>query len=147
MRQGLPIIYVRGFAGGTSGINAAVDDPFYGFNSGSTHVRVGAKREPKFYQFESPLMRLMLDHGYTPYGGGLGGQRSWLEKLPGRVGPKSIWIHRFYDVSASTWGSRPQEFRIENAAADLLAMIQLVRAKTTGTPKVHLVAHSMGGLV
>jgi pimeloyl-ACP methyl ester carboxylesterase len=148
MREGLPIIYVRGFAGGTAGINAAVDDPFYGFNSGSTHVRVGSKREPRFYQFESPLMRLMLDHGYTPYGGGLGGQRSWLEAQPNAsVGSRSIWIHRFYDVSASTWGARPQEFRIENAAADLLAMIQLVRAKTTGTPRVHLVAHSMGGLV
>jgi len=37
----LPIIYVRGFAGGSRGIDAAVDDPFYGFNAGSTHVRVG----------------------------------------------------------------------------------------------------------
>ena len=26
-----PIIYVRGFAGGTSGIDTATDDPFYGF--------------------------------------------------------------------------------------------------------------------
>lgn len=148
MLEGIPIIYVRGFAGGTSGINTAVDDPFYGFNSGSTHVRVGAGRQPRFYQFESPLMRLMLDHGYTPYGGGLGGQRTWLEAQPdSSVGPRSVWIHRFYDVSASTWGTEPEEFRIEKAAADLLEMIQLIRVKTAGAPRVHLVAHSMGGLV
>ena len=47
----LPIIYVRGFAGGTRGINQAVDDPFYGFNMGSTHVRVGGGGDPLFYQF------------------------------------------------------------------------------------------------
>ena len=37
----LPIVYVRGYAGSTGGINAAVDDSFYGFNIGATHVRVG----------------------------------------------------------------------------------------------------------
>ena len=29
----LPIIYVRGYAGPTAGIDAQVDDPFYGFNA------------------------------------------------------------------------------------------------------------------
>ena len=38
----LPVIYVRGFAGGPSGIGTATDDPFYGFNEGSVQVR-GAK--------------------------------------------------------------------------------------------------------
>jgi hypothetical protein len=38
MAEKLPIIYVRGFAGGTSGIDSQTDDPFYGFNVGSTHV-------------------------------------------------------------------------------------------------------------
>lgn len=32
----LPIIYVRGYAGPTSGVDAQVDDPFYGFNKGAT---------------------------------------------------------------------------------------------------------------
>ena len=34
----LPVIYVRGFAGGPSGIDNAVGDPFYGFNEGSVQV-------------------------------------------------------------------------------------------------------------
>lgn len=143
----LPVVYVRGFAGSTPGIDAAVDDPFYGFNNGSTHVRVGRGEDPVFYQFESPLMRLMLDHDYELRGGGLGGQLAWLEGQPdGQVPAGTIWIHRFYDVSASTFAVRPQDFRIERAAEDLLTLITLVRAKT-GAPRVHLVAHSMGGLV
>ena len=48
MAERLPIIYVRGFAGGQSGIDAQTDDPFYGFNVGSTHVRVGARGTPIF---------------------------------------------------------------------------------------------------
>ena len=28
----LPVIYVRGYAGTTAGIDSQVDDPFYGFN-------------------------------------------------------------------------------------------------------------------
>src|SRR5580765_1865288 len=61
----LPIIYVRGYAGGTSGIDTAVDDPFYGFNSGSTHVHSSADGKPRFYQFEGPLLRLIEDEEYT----------------------------------------------------------------------------------
>jgi hypothetical protein len=64
METKLPIVYVRGYAGTTSGINSQVDDPFYGFNLGSTHVRVGGDGDPIFYQFESPLLRLMIDEDY-----------------------------------------------------------------------------------
>ena len=57
----LPIVYVRGYAGATSGIDSQVDDPFYGFNLGATHVRVGDDGGPMFYQFErlqrDPLLR------------------------------------------------------------------------------------------
>jgi hypothetical protein len=37
----LPIVYIRGYAAATSGIDTQVDDPFHGFNHGATHVRVG----------------------------------------------------------------------------------------------------------
>ncbi|HWS57593.1 MAG TPA: hypothetical protein VN257_03570, partial [Actinotalea sp.] len=129
MAADVPIIYIRGFAGETAGINEAVDDPFYGFNSGSTHVRVGRGGDPVFYQFESPLLRLMLDHGYQLYV--KGGQLAWLTAQPdGSVPAGTIWIHRFYDRSASSWGGRPEEFSLETAAQDLLALVTLVRAKT-----------------
>src|SRR6478609_2787594 len=60
----LPILYIRGYAGPPTGIDAQVDDPFYGFNKGATHVRVGGSGEPAFYQFEGPMLRLMIDHQY-----------------------------------------------------------------------------------
>jgi pimeloyl-ACP methyl ester carboxylesterase len=145
MAERLPIIYVRGFAGNTSGIDDQTEDPFYGFNLGSTHARIGANGEPTFYQFESPLLRLMLDHDYQLYV--RGGQLAWLSQQPdGEVEPATLWIHRFYDVSATSWGKRPQDFSLESAAGDLLELIELVRRKT-GAPRVHLVAHSMGGLI
>ena len=145
MSERLPIIYVRGFAGGPSGIDEQTEDPFYGFNLGSTHVRVGARGEPSFYQFESPLLRLMLDHDYRLFV--KGGQLAWLTQQSDRgVDAATIWIHRFYDVSASTWGGKPREFSLESAARDLLELIELVQRKT-GAPRVHLVAHSMGGLI
>lgn len=41
----LPIIYVRGFAGGPAGTDKATEDPIYGFNTGSTHARAGVEGE------------------------------------------------------------------------------------------------------
>ncbi|GIF63125.1 hypothetical protein Ais01nite_11600 [Asanoa ishikariensis] len=139
----LPLIYVRGFAG--SGIDKAVEDPFYGFNEGSVHVRVDGFGDPQFYQFESPMLRLMIDENYRLLVHG--DQRAFLQHSgDGEVDANTLWIHRFYDVSASTFSKRPTEFSIENAAADLFDLIELVRRKT-GAPKVFLVAHSMGGLI
>jgi pimeloyl-ACP methyl ester carboxylesterase len=140
-----PIVYVRGYAGTTSGIDQQVDDPFYGFNLGSTHVRVGRAGDPIFYQFESPLLRLMMDEGYELHV--KGNQAEYLDlREDGSVPPATIWIHRFYDVSASTWGERPEEFRLERAARDLLKLIETLQRKT-GAATVDLIAHSMGGLI
>lgn len=141
----LPIIYVRGFAGGNAAIDTAVDDPFYGFSQGSVHVRADGGGNPRFHQFESPLLRLIGDHAYTvPV---RGDQRLYLKRAtPGSVPAATIWIHRFYDVSASTFGEKAENFSLEKAAEDLFVLIQLVMEKT-GAPKVFLVAHSMGGLV
>jgi pimeloyl-ACP methyl ester carboxylesterase len=142
----LPVIYVRGFAGGTRGIDAAVDDPFYGFNAGSTHVRVGEGGEPRFYQFESPLLRLMHDEGYHLRVEG--GQHELLTRATDDSLPAAtIWIHRFYDAAASTFGREPNPYRLEQAAEGLRDFIELVLAKTNDAERVHLVAHSMGGLV
>lgn len=145
MADRFPIIYVRGYAGTTGGINTQVDDPFYGFNIGSTHVRVGGKGDPLFYQFEGPMVRLMIDEDYEVLV--KGSQERFLDdQAAGSVPSNSIWIHRFYDVSASTWGEEPEKFELEGAAEDLFLLIQKLQEKT-GAPRVNLVAHSMGGLI
>ncbi|MEH0108263.1 hypothetical protein V6N00_00825 [Tersicoccus sp. MR15.9] len=140
----LPIIYVRGFAGGDAEIEQATEDPFQGFNSGSTYVRAGVEGDILFYQFESPLLRLMTDHDYRLFVHG--GQVAWLKAQPdGGVDPSTVWIHRFYDQASGARGEQ-KPFRMEEAAQALLDLIDLVRAKT-GAPRVSLVAHSMGGLI
>lgn len=141
----LPVIYVRGFAGGPSGINTAVDDPFYGFNEGSVQVRVDDTDRPAFHQFESPLLRLMIDHGYQLLV--QGNQSAYLEQRnDGTIDPATIWVHRFYDEFAPNLTKDPNAFSIERAAESLFDLVTLVRKKT-GAPRVFLVAHSMGGLI
>jgi hypothetical protein len=101
MGERLPIIYVRGFGGGQSGIDKVVDDPFYGFNEGSTHIRVGARGQPRFYQFEGPLLRLLLEQGYTLRVAG-SQERELLYAADGELEPASVWVYRFYDPNAGT---------------------------------------------
>ncbi|MGH3368048.1 MAG: esterase/lipase family protein [Nocardioidaceae bacterium] len=146
MGERLPIVYVRGFAGGQSGIDAVVNDPFYGFNEGSTHIRVGAQGRPRFYQFEGPLLRLMQQQDYQ-----LAVEGSQLEALlradRGSLEPASLWVYRFYDESSGTFGAEPKPYDIGRAAQGLADFIELVRERTRGVPRVNLVAHSMGGLI
>jgi hypothetical protein len=59
-----PIIYVRGFAATQGEIEETVADPYMGFNIGSTKSRMAWTGEIKRFYFESPLVRLMNDHGY-----------------------------------------------------------------------------------
>ena len=159
----LPVIYVRGYAGTTSGIDAQVDDPFYGFNRGSTHVRVDGDGDPSYYQFEGPMLRLMIDEKYQLLVHG--DQGRYLEQAAeGELEKASIWVYRFYDQAATTFVAPPHQnvierivhkaqqkvtskgFNIETAAEGLYDLIMLVRRKT-GAEKVYVVAHSMGGLV
>ncbi len=146
MGERLPIIYVRGFGGGQSGINRAVEDPFYGFNEGSTHIRVGAKGLPRFHQYEGPMLRLMLEEEYRLRVGG-SQQQVLLRADPGSLDPESLWVYRFYDKNAETFGAEPEPYEIADAAKGLASYIALVREKTKGHPRVNLVAHSMGGLI
>jgi len=163
-----PIVYIRGFGGPTAGINTVVDDPFYGFNSGSTHIRVAGDGAPAFYQFEGPLVRLLSDEGYRAYVHG--SQQAVLDNtVADLTKDPSIWIYRFYDQAATTFATQPHEnlverlwrwghqritsdgFDIESAARGLYDLIVKIIERTSdpaGTPnKVNLVAHSMGGLI
>ncbi|MEH2120414.1 alpha/beta fold hydrolase [Nostoc sp.] len=143
--QYLPIIFVHGYAGTQKDVEQTVDDPFYGFNSGSTHIRVDEEENPHKFFFESPLLRLMTDHGYQPI---VDNQNvsNQIKKLSGQLN-KTIWIYRFYDISTPSFGSKTgvrQE--MEDIAKGLRDWIEKVK-ETTGVGKVYLVAHSMGGLV
>lgn len=140
-----PIIYVRGFAGGTSGIDSATDDPFYGFNAGATHVRVDGDGKPQFYQFAGPLVRLMEDEDYRVVVHG--GQQAYLQSVGKGTQPaNSIWIYRFYDTAADTFGVAAVPYDLPTAAKGLLTFTDLVLSKT-GATRAWLVAHSMGGLI
>jgi len=161
----LPIVYIRGYAGPTTGIDAQVDDPFYGFNRGATHLRVGGSGEPAFYQFEGPMLRLMIDHQYRLLVHG--DQHAYLQSSNDRsVAADSIWVYRFYDQAATTFAEPPRRpflervftdigkhftadgFNIESAAAGLYDLIKLIQRKIDADDKrVLLVAHSMGGLI
>jgi len=164
----LPIIYVRGYAGPTSGIDTQVDDPFYGFNKGATHVRVGGDGNPMFYQFEGPMLRLMTDEKYQVLVHA--DQHAFLSDAGnGSLPAATIWVYRFYDQAATTFVPPPHQgildrlstalhrhvtadgFDIETAAAGLYDLIELVLSKVEKPGdepgKVIIVAHSMGGLV
>ncbi|MEP6851742.1 MAG: hypothetical protein ABJA87_03675 [bacterium] len=158
----LPIVYIRGYAGATAGINSQVDDPFYGFNAGATHVRIDGDGDPSFYQFEGPLLRLVTEHHYQLLVHG--DQRRLLDQPGPALPAASIWVHRFYDSAATTFtGPRHENlwrrmedklhravtadgFNLEHAAEDLYDLIEAVQTRT-GAPRVYVVAHSMGGLV
>lgn len=138
----LPIVYVRGYAATQGEVNDTVDDPFYGFNVGSTHVRVGAAGRPEQFIFESPLVRLMTDHRYSDVFEGD-------KQLVGRGARdpfRTIWIFRYYDTTADTFSHEPVRLSIEESARQLRELIDSIKEQTQA-PKVHLIAHSMGGLV
>ena len=143
-----PIIYVRGYAGSQGAVEDTVATPYMGFNLGSTKYRQSYKKEDVFpWIFESPLLRLMKDHGYTDV------YDSGRFRPVGSVSSKSVWIFRYYDVTSKDLG-QGQRKEIEFHATKLRDFILKVRECVLRGPggsekqfRVYLVAHSMGGLV
>ncbi len=142
--QQLPIIYVCGYASTQQDVESRVSDPFYGFNTGSAHIRIGEKGTPEKFFFESPLIRLMTDYGYRP----VFDDRRFKQQIEKLNDPlKSIWIYRFYDVTSESYGSNTSvRLEIEEIADGLKTLIAEVK-ETTKTKKIYLVAYSMGGLI
>ncbi len=70
-----PIVYLRGYAGTQGEIEVTVSTPYTGFNLGSTRVRQLHTGEVLPYVFESPVIRLMKDHGYADASGAAGSCR------------------------------------------------------------------------
>jgi pimeloyl-ACP methyl ester carboxylesterase len=150
-----PIIYVRGFAATQSEIEDAVADPYMGFNIGSAKSRLAWTGDVRRFYFESPLVRLMAEHKYEDVfvdGDDL--------VAAGRTDPpvpyRCIVIYRYYDEASKDFGNDNGTPPIEAFASGLSALILRLRDKVCANRdnlmtledfRVHLVAHSMGGLV
>lgn len=149
-----PIVYVRGFAATQGEIEETVADPYMGFNIGSTKARVAWTGDVKRFYFESPLVRLMGDHGYQDVFVD-GDDLLAAERTDHPIPYRSIIIYRYYDEASKDFGDGRTP-AIEHFARGLDKLILRLRDKVCDhkankvTPKsfrVHLVAHSMGGLV
>ncbi len=150
-----PIIYVRGYAMTHGEIDDTTADPFCGFNLGSTMYRAtpDKTRPPRKFLFESPVVRLASDFGYTDvFSDGLDiMDDDWTEPIRRR----SVVIYRYYD-SASTLLGSGETPPIEEFAKGLARLVVRVRDLVCSDPdnkitpdtfRCYLVAHSMGGLV
>jgi hypothetical protein len=141
-----PIIYVRGYAGSQGEVEDTVATPYMGFNLGSTKLRQAYTGDIVANVFESPLIRLMKDYGYVD------AYRDGQIRPQSAIDHKSIWIYRYYDVVSEDLGSGNRK-EIEFHAAELRKLILHVEKATQESwpddePfRVHLAAHSMGGLV
>lgn len=142
-----PIIYIRGYAGTSSAVESAVDSPYYGFNDGSSRIRVDGRGKPAMHLFESPLIRLMREYGFHDvFVHVRNGKVEVLKSNPDAAfKQESIWIFRYYEETSETLGSGRRK-KIEELADDLAVLVDFVRTRT-GAAKVDLVSHSMGGLV
>ncbi len=120
----LPIVYVGGSTGWPPGTNAAVIVPPDDFDAAATRVSIGGARAPGTHRLTGALHRLVGEMGYRPH----------------------VAASTSRDGAGTRRLGRPGSFSIETAAEDLLRLVEDVRAET-GAPRVHLVAHSTGGLV
>ncbi len=149
-----PIIYVRGFAATESEIEDAVSDPYMGFNLGSTKTRMAWTGDVRRFFFESPLVRLMGDHGYNDVFVE-GDDLTAVDQTGGAMPYRCVVIYRYYDEASKDFGSGETP-PVEQFAKGLDKLILRLRDRLCGNPahgvkpqefKVYLVAHSMGGLI
>jgi hypothetical protein len=159
-----PIIYVRGYAMTQREIEDTVADPYMGFNIGSCKTRQLWDGRIKKFFFESPLVRLMKEYGYDDvYDEGLDQVADELARTT-KVPYRSIIIYRYYEPSSQDLGTgaKPNMQRFAKGLSDLILRLReriypdgkdaTAEEKAAGKQsfkdfRVHLIAHSMGGLV
>ena len=141
-----PIVYLRGYAGSRGEVEDTVSTPYMGFNLGSTRIRQIHTGEMEPHVFESPVIRLMKDHGYAD--ACHDGQMRPRGPVPGR----SIWIFRYYDTVDEDHGDgvrREIEFHARKLG-EFLGHVRTAVLDPDEDPsrfRAYLVAHSMGGLI
>ncbi|HED64086.1 MAG TPA: hypothetical protein ENJ09_00895 [Planctomycetes bacterium] len=143
-----PIVYLRGFAATMGEIEDTVSTPYMGFNLGSTKIRQDFENRVRRFIFESPLLRLMKDEGYVD-----AFRNGDFPPPETRVPARSVWVFRYYEKDSKSLGDGKRD-EIEDYAADLEAFLERIRDQVAGDDaaerkrfRVHLVAHSMGGLI
>ena len=142
-----PIIFVPGYAGTDAIVESTAAMPYMGFNEGAMKIRQRWTGEAVRHVFESPLVRLMKEYGY------LDAYRNGTEVSPGTraaVPPRSIFVYRYYDEVQETGERREIEAYAGGLGDTILAIRDLVcgdDAAARQAFRVHLVAHSMGGLI
>ena len=155
-----PIIYVRGYAMTESERDETASDPFCGFNAGSTVYRAAIDKDasPKRFIFESPVLRLGSDFGYSDvYEHGTDIMDTDWQPRSGNAGiaARSVVVYRYYDAGSTLFGDGKAS-PIETYARGLETLILRVRdlvCRQEGSAlapedfRCYLVAHSMGGLV
>jgi hypothetical protein len=133
MRPGVLLFPVRRRAGSDPACVCCCEPWVGGLRPAHTPDAAGSVRRPAtvcagVYQFESPLLRLLNDEDYRLLV--RGDQHVYLDSRDdGTVPPATVWVHRFYDYAATTFGTsitrRPEDFDLEKAAERLYAFVQL----------------------
>jgi hypothetical protein len=119
-----PIIYVRGYAMTPGEVAETVSTPYMGFNLGATKIRQSWDGKVQRHVFESPLIRLMKDHGYRDsYANGT--------EISGPIPAKSVVIYRYYEIADKDLGTGTA-LSIPEAAAGLKKLIHQVRGQVCG---------------
>ncbi len=146
-----PIVYVRGFAFPDAEKEETVATPYMGFNLGSTKLRQAWSGKIYRHIFESPLVRLMKDHGYQDiYQDG----QEYLGPLPERP----VAIYRYYESDWEEAGlqgdgiiATPTMKQMAEGLGDFILNLRDRYCETHAVSRekfrVYLVAHSMGGLI
>jgi pimeloyl-ACP methyl ester carboxylesterase len=148
-----PIVYIRGYAMSSDAIEDTFNKPYYGFNIGSTQVKLATDKGSTMRIFESPVVRLIKDENYVDsFNRFVDNQNHPIKNSIPTKGKdfwrKTLWTFRFYDEESQLLREK-ERGEIEDYAEDLAIFLDGVK-KACGSPpyfKVNLVAHSMGGLI